>query len=210
MNDFTFVPMPRKQRTIDVMLAGTRYTYTETIGLIYRNGLLVADECIWFINDSLICNRYYVRLRELVHLGSAQFTEVLVIRAESNELIKAAYATQSSSDIAHVIVQIIATHEQWTTLDYYAHGMQRYVRWTEQRAYRMPYGSVSIRTASQNDAFCYRLYVGYSDPDYDDDNVQCMHSHDSPLYLTSQVQPSLQHLISMITESITEETNDIT
>ena len=127
-NERTFVSTPFTQRVINVTLGNTHHTFAEKTCLVYREGKLTVENCVWFTCEEMIFNRYYVQ----VWMTGTLFSTVILM--DVNRTLAEGFATQEHDTVARVIVMLIAEHEQWDIPDYYRHKVWQYMpRQTKQQ-----------------------------------------------------------------------------
>lgn len=209
MNEFVFKRSPYVVPTCTVRIGNTTLEYTEQQSYVFRDGVLTADGNKWYINDAVLFDRYYVRILEC-RVNDDAALRVFLIDADTHTEITSQIAS-SAVYVSHVIVRMIAAHQYWTTRDYAQRGLLNTMTYTiKPAAYVSLFGSVSVYTSALGDAFYYQFTIGdfqheLSDDDdndyYDDDHVRIINSK---LFYMDEVQPSLQHLCTVVLSSIKE------
>lgn len=207
MSEFVFKRSPYMVPTCTVRIGDTTLEYTEQQSYVFKDGVLTADGNKWFINDAVLFDRYYVRILNIDDAG----LHVFLIDADTHTEVLS-QTVSSAVYVSHAIVRMIAEHQHWTTRDYAQRGLLNTMTYTiKPAAYVSLFGSVSVYTSALGDAFYYQFTIGdfqheLSDDDndndyYDDDHVRIVNSK---LFYMDEVQPSLQHLCTVVLSSIKE------
>lgn len=212
MSEFVFMPLKKLYSACTVRIGRQQLSYKITQSYVYKDGVLTADGNLWYINDTILFERYYVRILERTKHTTDTGLHVYLIDAETHTEI-ASEVTTDAVYISRVIVKLIATHEHWTTRDYMQRGLFNTLQFScvECRFISPLFGYISLYTSALNDAFYYQFNVGdfrydpdpddnFSD-DYYDDNVKLVNSK---IFYMDEAQPSLQHLITVIISSMRE------